>query len=295
MSGDAVSANVADAIRGRHGAGRRESPRAHRLGAARETRRLRRLVGRLHGCLGVLDGRARRLLSLRAGLHGPARSAAATARILHVSARREARFERRAVRALGRSAATGCAGPPDVVAPALAAAGLPALSSASPGAASTGSGSSATLRAVHGAPSPRHRSGGSVSVAPSKARTEQAQTSTSFPSAIVTALLGLLLAIAMVVVPKLRHRATPVPAGPIGAAAPSTQTRAAPPAGAAPGTDRVPRPQSDTTAGEFRPQVIPMDSAIAPMAADAFSQMAHDAHHATDPQDEPPAEDEPAG
>jgi hypothetical protein len=283
-----------DAVRGRHGAARGESPRAHRLVAARETRRLRRLVGRLHGCLGLLDGQARRLLSLRAGLHGPARSAAATARILHVSARREARFERRAVRALGRSAATGCAGSPDAVAPALAAAGLPALSSAPPGAASTGSSSSATLRAVHGAPSSRHRSGGNLSVAPSKARTEQAQTSTPFPSALVTALLGLLLAIAMVVVPKLRHRAAPVPTGAIGAAAPSTQTRAAPPAGAAPGTDRVPRPQSDTTAGEFRPQVISMDSAIAPMAADAFSQMAHDADHATDPQDEPPAEDEPA-
>jgi hypothetical protein len=36
-----------------------------------------------------------------------------------------------------------------------------------------------------------------------------------------------------------------------------------------------------------------MDSAIAPMAADAFSQMAHDADHPTDPEDEPRGEDEP--
>ena len=115
MSGDAVSATVVGALRGRHGASRHGSPRALHLVAARENRRLRRLVGRLRGCLGLLDGRARRLLSLRAGLHGPARSAAATARILHVSARREARFERRAVRALGRSAATGCAGSPACV------------------------------------------------------------------------------------------------------------------------------------------------------------------------------------
>jgi hypothetical protein len=233
----------------------------------------------------MLDGGARRLLSLRAGLHGPARSAAATARILHLSARREARFERRAVRALGRSAATGCAGSPEAVAPALASAGLPALSSAPPGAASTGSGSSATLRAVHGAPSPHHRAGGNVSVAPSEARTEQAQTSTSFPSALVTALLGLLLAIAMVVVPKLRHRAAPVAAGSVGAAR-STQTRAAPAPGAATGTDRVSRPQNETAARPFT-QVTPMDSAIAPMAADAFSQMARDADHVPDPEDEP--------
>jgi hypothetical protein len=35
-----------------------------------------------------------------------------------------------------------------------------------------------------------------------------------------------------------------------------------------------------------------MDSAIAPMAADAFSRMAHNADHATDPKNEPQADDQ---
>ena len=126
-------------------------------------------------------------------------------------------------------------------------------------------------------------------MAPSGARTEQAQTSTSFPSALITALLVLLLAIAMVVVPKLRHRAVLAPAG---AAARSRQTRAAPVPGPAAGSDRVPRPRSDTTA-RFHRQVIPMDSAIAPMAADAFSQMAGDADPPNDPREEPRADGEP--
>jgi hypothetical protein len=99
-----------------------------------------------------------------------------------------------------------------------------------------------------------------VTVAPSGARTERAETGASFPSALVTALLGLLLAIAMVVVPKLRHRAVPV--------APGAAARA------------------------FKPQVIHMDSAVAPMAADAFSRMTDDADHAADAETGPRAQDE---
>jgi hypothetical protein len=37
---------------------------------------------------------------------------------------------------------------------------------------------------------------------------------------------------------------------------------------------------------------MPMDSSIAPMAADAFSRMAYDADNATHPENEPRAENE---
>jgi hypothetical protein len=86
--------------------------------------------------------------------------------------------------------------------------------------------------------------------------------------------------------------AVPGPAGPVGARAGSAQTRAAPAPGVASGTDSVPRPHNETAARAFRARVIPMDSAIAPMAADAFSRMASGADNATDPENEPRAEDE---
>jgi hypothetical protein len=131
-----------------------------------------------------------------------------------------------------------------------------------------------------------------VAVAPSGARTERAQTGASFPNALVIALLGLLLAIAMVVVPKLRHRAVPVPAGAVAAAAGLAQTRAAPATGVRSGTDAAPRSQDEVAARAFRPQVIQMDSAVAPMAADSFSRMTDDADHAADAENGPRAEDE---
>ncbi len=87
---------------------------------------------------------------------------------------------------------------------------------------------------------------------------------------MVTALLGLLLAIAMVVVPKLRHRAVAVPVG----------------------TDSIRVPQNVMADRAFRAKVTPMDSAIAPMAADAFSRMANDADPAADSQNEPRAEND---
>jgi hypothetical protein len=58
------------------------------------------------------------------------------------------------------------------------------------------------------------------------------------------------------------------------------------------GTDTIPPPQHEMAARTLRAQVIPMDSAIAPMAADNFSRMAHDADHAADPENEPRAENE---
>ncbi len=181
-------------------------------------------------------------------------------------------LERLAIHALGRSAATGCAGSAVTVAPALAAAGLPALSLPAPP-ASADSGSGARLRAVHGSLSAHRPGGANLAVTPSGAHTERAQTGASFPSALITSLLGLLLAIAMVVVPKLRHRVAPVPEG-------------------ASATDTLPPPQKEMAARTLRAQVIPMDAAIAPMAADAFSRMTHDADQATDPENEPRGENE---
>jgi hypothetical protein len=285
VSGDAASASAVDAVFGRTGASRPQSPRERRLAAARESRRLRRLVTRLRGCLGTLDGRARHLLSLRAGLHGPARSAAATARILHVSARREARLERLAVATLGRSAATGCAGSPAAVTRALglglAFAGLPALTSLPPGVAGTGSGpgTGASLHSARGSRSPGHTGSGNLAVTPARARTEQAETGASFPSALITALLVMLLAIAMVVVPKLRQRPAPVTAGSVGAPGVPSSTPTAPP------------PRAKMAGRPFKARAAPMDSAIAPMAADAFSRMATNGDHPTDPESEPGADD----
>jgi tetratricopeptide (TPR) repeat protein len=86
--------------------------------------------------------------------------------------------------------------------------------------------------------------------------------------------------------------AVPVPAGPVGARGGSAQTRAAPAPGVASGTHSVARPDNERAARTFTARVIPMDSAIAPMAADAFSQMAYDADNATDPENGPRAEDE---
>lgn len=86
--------------------------------------------------------------------------------------------------------------------------------------------------------------------------------------------------------------APPVPVGPVGARAGSAQTRAAPAPGVASGTDSDPRAHNETAARAFRALVMPMDSAIAPMAADAFSRMAYDADNATHAENEPRAEAE---
>ena len=131
----------------------RRSARDRRLAAARESRRLRRLVARLRGCLRTLEAGARRLLSLRAGLDGPARSRAGTARILRVSVAREGRLERRAVRALRRSAVTGCAAAAAPSTSGSTAATAPTW--ASPSRAAAPSGPSASLSAAHAERSPR--------------------------------------------------------------------------------------------------------------------------------------------
>jgi len=250
------------------------SRHARRLAVARENRRLRQLVSRLRGCLAALDPGARRLLDLRAGVGGPAHSAKATARILHLSLRREAIRERRALKALMGSGATGCDGQPGAAAQAVAMAGLSTLSLSPPSgvtATAAGQGGAKNMsRASYSSDSPA--GGGAASIRPSKARTEQAGTSGSFPSAVVTALLGLLLALAVVIAPKLRHRPASAMAGVAGPSRGGRVNQAASP-------DVVDRGAHAPTYAAPRPitQVVkPTDPAIAPMAADAYASMAGD-------------------
>jgi hypothetical protein len=249
------------------------SLRARRLAIARENRRLRRLVARLRGCLAALDPGARRLLDLRAGVDGPAHSARATARILHISLRREAIRERRALRALTRSGATGCdAGQPTGVTPGVTTAGLPLLSATPPSGVTATPAKHTSQRASRASYSSDGPAGGSANIAPSRARTEKAEASGSFPSAILTALLGLLLALAMVVAPKLRRRPATAAGGLAAASRGARVTQAGAPATA----DRGPRAQTSAARRPITQVVKPTDPAIAPMAADAYATMAGD-------------------
>src|SRR5436305_8252642 len=89
------------------------SPQQNRrmqLHRATRDRQLRTEVTRLRGCLGAVPGIGRRVLTLRAGLSGPAKSRAATASALGIPVSREARIERGALRTLQAAAAGGCGG-----------------------------------------------------------------------------------------------------------------------------------------------------------------------------------------
>ncbi|MGH2893777.1 MAG: hypothetical protein ACRDPM_11010, partial [Solirubrobacteraceae bacterium] len=279
--------------RGRDTAPRHGSARDRRSAAPRESRRLRHLVTRLHGCLGTLGAGARSLLTLRAGLHGPARSAAATARILHVSTRREARLERLALVALRRSAGTGCAGPATVVTKALASAGtlgtLPPWASspsATPSASVSASASapSASLSDIHARRAPRGgRSLGTIA-AGGAGTVQRAETpGSSFPSVLIPALLALVLALALLALPETRRRLRPARAdSPTASAPPGAGTTDRPrgpgknppatpmasPPGGAPRTG-VPRAPRITGRPATR-----MAEGMAQMATDVFAAMA---------------------
>jgi hypothetical protein len=108
-----------------------------------------------------LDARSQRLLSLRAGLHVGPRSAGAVARILHLSAAREQRLERKSLLALQTAGQRGCGGSPTVTAAAgsqsvignpatLASSASGASSPASVGAASSGASSLPQVSAAGG-------------------------------------------------------------------------------------------------------------------------------------------------
>ena len=276
-SGLVASRARAAAAHGRTRTASQRSAPARRSAAAHESRQLRRLVARLHGCLGVLQVGARRLLTLRAGLHGPARGAAATARILRVSPRREAALERRAMAALRRSVTTGCAGPSGAVTAAGAApTGTRAPSSSTAGASPSESGPSASLSAVHASRPPR---GGRAAHTPSRPApriVDQAETGSSVAGILVPALLALLSALALVALPEVRRRLRPAaePSGPRYDSA-SIPTPAAPIAHtpvAEPRNDAARVPSTRRT-GASR---TGMDRVMAQMAIDVFAEMADD-------------------
>ncbi|MGZ4245442.1 MAG: hypothetical protein ACXVSE_14230, partial [Solirubrobacteraceae bacterium] len=205
-------------------------------------------------------------------LVGPARSADATARILHMSASREGRLERRALRLLSASAAGGCA----AEAAAIAGAGT---SPASRLAAGTGtppspSGPSASLSAAHAERSPR----GGRQVAPGAVSppgaVQRAGTGSSPAGAVlVPAVLALLLGLALILTPELRRRLLPAGAPPeaaIGSRRTPSRDAATGPRGTAPrdaatGARRMPPPTRSWTE---------MDAGLALMAADVFAEMA---------------------
>jgi hypothetical protein len=188
------------------------SSRARRIAAARQSRRLRRLVARLRGCLGTLDVGAQRLLTLRAGLDGPARSAAATARILDIGARREARLERQSLAALTRSAMTGCARSKGAIAPAAPASnGTLNPSAPPPGGTPAPSGPSASLSAAH-AVRPPQGGRGPTGLPPEPSTVQKAETGSSSASLFIAALLAFASVLVLLALPELRRRLRPAAA-----------------------------------------------------------------------------------
>lgn len=194
-----------------------------------ENRRLRNVVERYPGCMGTLDSRSQRLLSLRAGLHGSPRSAGAVARILHVSAGREQLLERMSLLALQTAGRGGCSGSPAVTtvpvsgpaqltgsAPWVAGSratpvstGSGSSSAASPGSASSGAASQQHVRAAGG------RSATPVVITPAATRTVElasaGQDAVSWPVIVLLAIL--VMAALLVLVPGVRRRLLPTLAG----------------------------------------------------------------------------------
>ena len=195
-----------------------------RAAAQADNRRLRRLVARLHACLGSLTPQSQRLLTLRAGLGASAPlSAVAVARLMHLSRRREALLEQMSVTTLRMAANNGCGAA--VVAstaePAVAqlvpvAASLPvsATPSAAPAPGTSVAGSpraAARARPAHS----RHKAGHGAppaGTATPRQSYERASTSDSTLPVLTIALIALLLAAPLLVWPPSRRRLLAAPA-----------------------------------------------------------------------------------
>jgi hypothetical protein len=247
-------------------------------------------VARLGGCIHTLAIGARRLLTLRAGLDGPARSATATARILKVNAGRERRLERRALRLLARSASTGCEAAAMSVPAAVPAQASPAGTATTAAAGSSAvSGPSASLSAAHAERSPRGGRRVGAGAPPATADERASTGSSSAGAVLIPALLALLLGLALIALPGVRRRLLPAGA-PVDrpratAAAPVNRERAAPAQPQAPGRERPTRRPLPPS----RQAWAAMDEGLALMAADAFAQMARDPGE-SDPHPQPEAE-----
>jgi len=183
--------------------------------AAAENRRLRSLVARLQGCLASLDPGARRLLSLRAGVGGSARGAAAVARILHVSPTREQLLEQLSLMQLRNQAGAPCAATTSSASTGTAEP-IVALSGTGPG---LGSGaqpvtsSVAAISETRATARPRRRHGSVVVITPAATRTVEraAAGGQGLPAAALPAFLAVLAVLALIALPGMRRRLLPAP------------------------------------------------------------------------------------
>jgi hypothetical protein len=212
----------ADAAAAGHRAGARGSTggeRSRQAQARAENRRLRAIVARYAGCLSSLDQRSQRLLSLRAGVSGSPRSAGAVARILDISLGREQLLERLSLLALQTAGAGGCGGSTPVAAVLMS--GASRLTSAAPWVTSA-TGGAGSARALSSGPTARARvraaGGRTVTptvITPNATRTvERASTSQdTASSAEIVVFAMLLLAISVVLLPRVRRRLVGVLAG----------------------------------------------------------------------------------
>jgi hypothetical protein len=191
-----------------------------------ENRLLRNVVARYQGCVGSLDIRSQRLLSLRAGLHGSPLSAGTVARILHVSAGREQLLERMSLLALQTAGRGGCGGSSAVATvpmqgPAQLTSTAPWVTTSPATPVSTATGSPSAASAASGPASQQHvhaaggRSAAPVVITPAATRTaEQASAghdAVSWPEIVLLALL--VMAVSLVLMPGVRRRMLPTLAG----------------------------------------------------------------------------------
>jgi hypothetical protein len=164
----------------------------------------------------------------------------------------------------------------------MVATNLPTLSATPPtGVPASAAETSAKLGTVHASGKNGSQSG-SLNIASSGPQTEQAEAGGSFPSALLAALLGVLLALTMVIAPKLRRHpaATPAGAASAGTAFPVAVPPARAPTHASPAAEarasRTPQAPERAVDRPSKRGLTPMDPAIAPMAGDAYSTMAGD-------------------
>jgi hypothetical protein len=200
---------------GTRSARRRAIAKRHAAARAAENRRLRSLVARLHGCLASLDPGARRLLSLRAGVGGSPRGAAAVARILHVSPAREQLLEQLSVMQLRNQAGAPCAATTSSATTGTAEP-IVALSGTAPGLGSGARPVTSSVAAISetratARPGRRHRS--VVVITPAATRTVEraAAGGQGLPAAAIPAFLAVLLGLALITLPGMRRRLLRVP------------------------------------------------------------------------------------
>jgi hypothetical protein len=228
----------------------------------------------------------RRLLSLRAGLTGPPRSAAAVARILHITLRHERLLEQLALRELLAAATGGCAGgaasspeTPGQISPfsGLAlnsmprwlSAGAPAGSSASIRTAAAGGSASRSPRTRRGA---RHR----IAPATQSRHVERAGAGSSLPAAAIPIFLAVALGLGLVSLPGVRRRLMRAPVAAAAGGASAGSAGAARPAVAA-GESAVaaaPRKESEPARAELWKSHAEVDPEVAAAAAAAYARFA---------------------